>query len=524
MVCVRKAVALLPQGLVDGSGLVPGIGAVPHPDVRIGAAFDAAARAAVVEPLAAKYGLAPHVRRTLSDTGLLGVLVGMACLERAGAIDAKGEWKLPHEDRDDVGVIFASSFAHHEGAMRDVAARARHDQLSRLRSRIAACNMDGATAAAVAEVLRGEDDEEQAAGRSDAESGGSGRRMALQITLDVHSQLAQLVGARGPATYVSNACASTTAAIQVAINSLRAGEAKCMLVVGSDAVLSGAHVAPIVSSFVRLGAASTAADAADAVLPFSKRRDGFVLGEGAVALLLERHEEGADAPSLPPRVSGAGRDRDAPPCVSIAASRIANSAHHGTALDGEHIAATLRRCVDDARGEMPLSVFAACALYVSHETCTRSCAQHEVAALRAVFGAAATCVRITNTKCYTGHAMGACVEDVAAVAALEAQRAPRVTLGELDDAFDDLAFCDGTSEARDLRFAIHVALGMGSHVAVVIYKLTDWKGSGGASGSGEERAREQVAPDCRVVPFPGEQLDGRDRRAVHEPPPEGRVE
>ena len=93
MVRVRMAVALLPQGLVGGPSLVPlvpRIEALSHSEVHIGAAFDAAARDTVVEPLVAKYGIPLNVRRTLSDSGLLGVLVGMACLERAGAISAVG--------------------------------------------------------------------------------------------------------------------------------------------------------------------------------------------------------------------------------------------------------------------------------------------------------------------------------------------------------------------------------------------------------------------------------------------------
>ena len=348
--------------------------------------------------------------------------------------------------------------------MRDVAACARREQLARLRVRIAALSgVDGVGATAAAEVLDAEDQAATDEEEGSRQYGGGGRRMALQFTLDVHAQLAQLVGARGPSTYVSNACASTTSAIQVARNTIRVGEVRRMLVVGSDAILSDPNAAPIVRSFVQLGAASSEDEADDAVLPFSKRRDGFVIGEGAVALLLERDDEEREEEGV-----GAAKHTRR---VTIAASRIANSAHHGTALDSDHIAATLRRCVDDARGDITLDAFAERSLYVSHETCTRTCALHEVSALRAVFGAAASRLRITNTKCYTGHAMGACVEDVAAVAALMEQRAPRVRLGDVDNAFCDLTFCDGGDETEAFDFAIHAAMGMGSHVAIVIYRL-----------------------------------------------------
>ena len=113
-----------------------------------------------------------------------------------------------------------------------------------------------------------------------------------------------------------------------------------------------------------------------------------------MALLLDHDDaedgkkrEGASEAGPPPVAHAGAAERV--PRVSIAASRIANSAHHGTALDSGHIAATLRRCVDDARGDLSLDAFAARSLYVSHETCTRTCAVHEVTALRTVFGDAA---------------------------------------------------------------------------------------------------------------------------------------
>ena len=146
--------ALLPQGLVDGDMLVPRVSAIAHPEVHIGATFDAAARKDVIEPLVAKYGIASNVRRTLSDTGLLGVLVGMACLEREGLICAEGGWKLEEEGRDETGVIFASSFAHHEGAMHEVAARARREQIARLRTRITALTEVGEEVARVVAAAR----------------------------------------------------------------------------------------------------------------------------------------------------------------------------------------------------------------------------------------------------------------------------------------------------------------------------------------------------------------------------------
>ena len=97
-------------------------------------------------------------------------------------------------------------------------------------------------------------------------------------------------------------------------------------------------------------------------------------------------------------------------------------------------------------------------------------ARAEIAALREVIGVAARDVTISSTKGPRGHAMGAAVEDVAAIFALRSGRAPSVD-GVPDAAFADLTFSDGAPRA--FEYCIHLALGMGSHVACVVYALQE---------------------------------------------------
>ena len=106
-------------------------------------------------------------------------------------------------------------------------------------------------------------------------------------------------------------------------------------------------------------------------------------------------------------------------------------------------------------------------VYLSHETFTSTCANVETQALRNVFGAAAKDIVISNTKQSTGHLMGACYEDICAVLCLQQQRAPKVCIATVDPEFEDLTF--STGERHPFRHALHMALGMGSQVACVLY-------------------------------------------------------
>lgn len=365
------------------------------------------------------------------------LMAGLDLLETAGLLRDDGT--LPEELRDRTGVIFSSSFEHHEASLASVRYAARRDELDRVRRRLA----DVPGAAPVLDVLAEELETKDT------------RKVALQLLLGANVQLAELVKARGPNTYTSNACASATAALALACSTLRAGDADRVVVMACDTLLQPDADA-VVESFQKLGAASTASTVCDAVRPFSEGRNGFVLGDGAVALLLERGDVVG-----PPSSS---------PTVSVLASRLANSAFHGTRLDPTHLASVVRGCVEEACGRLglaSLSTFASRAVYVSHETGTASCADVEMRALEEVFGRAALQrMAIAGTKGSTGHMMGSGMEDVVAVASLRDGVLPATRVPAVDAAFSDLCFADGRAGRE---YALHVSAGLGSHVAVVVY-------------------------------------------------------
>lgn len=386
--------------------------------------------------------LPPQMASVLDKTCQFAVLAGLCALQRAGLIsrDSEEPWALPKEMRDSTGVIFTSSFSHHEAALADAGARAEERALGRVR---AALQKHGVEDSVLAEL-----EETQPT---------TCRKLALQLLLRANTQLAQIVKARGPNLYSSNSCASTTTAIKLAVNSIQLGEADRMIVIASDAPLSCEGHGALVDSFAQLGAATSAATIDEAVRPFQTGRSGFVFGDGAVAIIFE-------APTAPCAAASV------PPDVEVLSCRMANSAAAAaTRLDTEHICQTLERAVDEACRKRNISRAELCqsAVYFSHETFTKLCANAEVAALQYVFGDGVKDIVISNTKALVGHAMGTNIEDAVAVLALKQGFAPRVSVENLDPAFEHLAFSDGGK--RNFKFAIHLAAGIGNHLAIVVY-------------------------------------------------------
>lgn len=442
-VLVRATSAVLPgegsiQSVLRGE---TSISRVDHPAVRVGSAW----ASSPVEDARIPSGISSQ----LSTASRMAVVAGLDALERAGCISADTAWQLPEAARDRTGVLFATSFDHHELMLRTVRAHAQREERARLRATLRGAAVDEETLRSAFGEAAHEDEEETM----------GVRKVALQLLLGANVQLAQLVKARGFNTCTSNACASVCAALVMAQHALWAGEADRMVVLASDALLRP-DTLEVVRSFVHLRAASTAPSPEEAVRPFSTGRCGFVLGEGAVALVLEREEED-DLPSS-----------SVVSVPQVAACRLANSAYHGTRLDACHLAAVLGSVVDDCCARFGLAdraAFARCAAYVAHETFTPLCFDVEAEALRTVFGEEAVRgIPLMATKACTGHMMGAGVEDLVAIECLRTRRLPRMVVPHVEERFADLRFADGEAWEEG-RFVLHASAGLGSHVAVVVY-------------------------------------------------------
>ncbi|MSQ01624.1 MAG: SDR family NAD(P)-dependent oxidoreductase [Myxococcales bacterium] len=380
--------------------------------------------------LVTDYGVEASFARSLDITTQLAIAAAVEALRDAGiplvrtwrktttGKDVATGWALPDAMRDTTGLIFASAFAG-------------YDQLVR---KLKNNGGDG--------------------------EGHFDRRFLFQILAMGHSQLAQFLGARGPNTAINAACASTTQGLAIAEDWIRMGRCERVIVVGSDDVTSDDLLEWIGTGFLAAGAATTTAEVELAALPFDRRRHGMILGMGAAALVLER------APDVAARGMA--------PVAELLGTHIANSAFHGTRLDASHIAREVKTFADKVVAAAGVSHerFAESCVFLSHETYTPArggSAAAEMASLPHAFGASASKMVIANTKGYTGHPMGAGIEDTVAVKALQYQLVPPIpNLKEPDPDLGQLTLSTGGH--YDVTYALRLAAGFGSQLALAAWK------------------------------------------------------
>ena len=388
-------------------------------------------------------------------------------------------WGLPEALRDDTGVIFASAFPGYDRFAEAIEAYAldkgRRDNLLALEA-VRAAMTDGDPAAAEADRLIASLREVMA-----AEPYAFDRKFLFRVLSMGHSQFAEIIGARGPNTQVNAACASTTQALSLAEDWIRAGRCNRVVVVSADDA-TGEHLLPwVTSGFLATGAAATDERVEDAATPFDLRRHGMIVGVGAASLVVESAE--------------AARARGIQPICEVLGAVTANSAFHGTRLDVEHIGGVMESLIREAEGRgVSRHQIAPSTMFVSHETYTPArggSAAAEINALRRVFGADADKVVITNTKGFTGHAMGAGIEDVVAVKALETGIVPPVpNYREPDPDLGSLNLSTGGS--YPVEYALRLAAGFGSQVAMTLLRRTPMP-------DGARRSPEQLGYAYRII-------------------------
>ncbi len=369
---------------------------------------------------------------------------------------------LPEPLRDETGVIFAAVFpgldafaGELQGFYEDRDRRERLEELKAIRARGGA----GESGALVTELDRRISELEA---HIEQHTYVLDRRLLFRVLSMGHSQFAEYIGARGPNTQINAACASTTQAVSVAEDWIRTGRCRRVIVVSADNASSDNLLGWIGSGFLASGAAATDDDVTTAALPFDKRRHGMILGMGAAALVIES----ADS----------ARERGIRPICQVLGGVTANSAFHGTRLNVAHIAQVMEQLVADAEARWGISrsEIASRTVFVSHETYTPArggSAQAEVESLRAVFGANADQIVIANTKGFTGHAMGAGVEDVLAVKTLETGLVPPVAnYREPDPELGALRLSQGG--AYPIEFALRLGAGFGSQISMSLMRWT----------------------------------------------------
>jgi 3-oxoacyl-[acyl-carrier-protein] synthase II len=266
--------------------------------------------------------------------------------------------------------------------------------------------------------------------------------------------IAMQYGFRGPTITTVTACASATHAMIDAATYIRLGKANIFIAGGSEAAITQAGV----GGFNAMHALSTRNDdPKTASRPFDRDRDGFVMGEGAGALILEEYEHAiARGATIWAELVGGGMSTDA---------------YHMTAPDPEGGGASLvmKRALNDA-GIQPEDID-----YINvHGTSTGLGDIAEPKAIKKVFGDHIYKVSISATKSMTGHLLGAAgaVEAIACILAMKYSIVPpTINQFNLDPELDpNIDFTFNKAKPRNINYALSNTFGFGGHNGTVIFK------------------------------------------------------
>lgn len=270
------------------------------------------------------------------------------------------------------------------------------------------------------------------------------------------AHISLLYGLKGPNFAVSAACSSSGSAIAAALDSIRIGRADIMLTGGSEAVITPLGV----GGFNALRALSTRNDSPEtASRPYSKSRDGFVMGEGAGCLVLEEYEHALRrGATIYAELAGAGINADA---------------YHITAPEPEGKGAmrVMQLALQDA-GMTPADID-----YINtHGTSTPLGDVAELMAIKQVWGEDAYRLSISSTKSMTGHLIGAtgAVEAIASIMAMREGIVPPTINHEADDKDENIDYrlnlTFNKAEHRELRAVMSNNFGFGGHNACLLFK------------------------------------------------------
>ncbi len=264
-------------------------------------------------------------------------------------------------------------------------------------------------------------------------------------------------GFMGPNFTTVSACASSANAMIDALNYIRLGHSDVIVTGGSEAAVTQAGM----GGFNAMHALSTRNDSPEAASrPFDATRDGFVLGEGAGALILEEYEH--------------AKARGAKIYAEIVGGGLSADAHHMTAPhpEGIGVIAVMNNCLKNA-GLQPEDVDA----INTHGTSTPLGDVAELKAITKVFGNHAKTLNINSTKSMTGHLLGAAgaIEAIASILAIEHSIVPpTINHTTVDENIDpSLNLTLNNAQKREIKVAMSNTFGFGGHNACVLFKKLD---------------------------------------------------
>ena len=265
-------------------------------------------------------------------------------------------------------------------------------------------------------------------------------------------RLSMLLGAKGPNSCVSTACATGNHAIGDSFRIIQRGEADVMLAGGTEAVISNLCIA----GFNNCKALSTRNDEPErASRPFDKERDGFVMGEGAGVLILEALDHALD--------------RGAPIYAEVIGYGMSGDAYHVTAPapEGEGAVQSMEGAIRDA-GIPPETVD-----YINaHGTSTPYNDVNETLAIKRVFGDHAHRMPVSSIKSMIGHTLGAAgaIEAAATVLTLKHGIVPPTINYEFPDPDCDLDYVPNKAREVTIQLALNNSFGFGGTNATTVFR------------------------------------------------------
>lgn len=261
-------------------------------------------------------------------------------------------------------------------------------------------------------------------------------------------------GFMGPNYTTVSACASAANALIDALNYIRLGYCDVIVTGGSEAAVTIAGI----GGFNAMHALSTRNDSPEtASRPFDATRDGFVLGEGAGALILEEYEH--------------AKARGAKIYAEVIGGGLSSDAYHMTAPhpEGSGVVKVMRNCLENA-GLLPEQVDA----INTHGTSTQLGDVAELKAITEVFKDHAPKLNINSTKSMTGHLLGAAgaIEAIASVLAMEHSVVPpTINHSTIDEKIDpSLNLTLNKAQEREVKVAMSNTFGFGGHNACILFK------------------------------------------------------
>ena len=258
-------------------------------------------------------------------------------------------------------------------------------------------------------------------------------------------------GFTGPAFNVSTACASSAYALALGKQFIASGMYDMVIVGGVSNTIS--HIQ--LTGFNQLLAMSANPDPETACRPFSKNRDGFIMGEGGGTIVLESE--------------ASAKSRNARIYCELAGASMIGEAFNLTApkTDGTGMAESMRLALEDA-GMKPDEIN-----YINaHGTSTNLNDLYETMAIKEVFGAQAKQIPVSSIKASIGHTLGAggALEAIACIKAIETGMIPPTLHFDEADPELDLDYVPNTARKQEVTGALSNSFGFGGHNATIIFR------------------------------------------------------